>query len=79
MWLIIGLTASIVDKNRIEHEKSFYISFFAFGAINPVPKTKIYCGVKNDTTVTVFVKDGCKTYIASFPIFDGKYVNENCE
>ena len=52
---------------------------FAFGAVNPVPKTKIFCGVKDSTIVTVFVKDGCKTYIASFPIFDGKYVEEKCE
>ena len=54
-------------------------SSFCFGAVNPVPKIKIHFGVKDDTIVTVFVQDGCKTYIASFPIFDGKYVEELCE
>lgn len=56
-----------------------FVFSFTFGAVNSVPKTKIYSGVKNDIIVTVFIKDGCKTYIASFPIFDGKYVEENCE
>ena len=56
-----------------------FVSSFAFGAVNPVPKTKIFCGVKDSTIVTVFHKDGCKTYIASFPIFDGENVEENCE
>lgn len=54
-------------------------SFFVFGAVNPVPKTKIHCGVKDSTIVTIFIKDGYKTYIASSQIFDGENVEENCE